>query len=271
MDQVTATLGRRDHLLLLRCQPAEVIGHQRLPREARVVGIDSAVAHRVAGAQYGRVRVATFMGRAIIAAAGEGDPPGGYLCNLPMDRFLQRYHHLLPETLSGEDFLARYGVTGDDATQVEPRVLYRVRECASHPLREQAHIRQFLQALDHYGETGEPSALEAAGEAMHRSHRSYSTRCMLGSPETDLLVELVREYGPRYGLHGAKITGGGSGGTVAVLGAGPAVEEGAAAVADLYRRRTGNPARVIAGSSDGAMASPASLGMVDEGGTFHAR
>ena len=91
MDQVTATLGRKDHLLMLRCQPAEVLGHRRLPRDAQVFGIDSGVAHRVAGDQYGRVRVATFMGRAMIAAHGKdaerADPPGGYLCNLAPERF----------------------------------------------------------------------------------------------------------------------------------------------------------------------------------------
>src|SRR5437870_2764299 len=49
MDQVTATLGRKDHLLMLRCQPADVLGHRRLPRDAQVFGVDSGVAHRVAG------------------------------------------------------------------------------------------------------------------------------------------------------------------------------------------------------------------------------
>ena len=52
---------------------------------------------------------------------------------------------------------------------------------------------------------------------MYQSHASYSA-CGLGSEGTDLLVDLVRKAGSSSGLYGAKITGGGSGGTVAVLG-----------------------------------------------------
>ena len=43
------------------------------------------------------------------------------------------------------------------------------------------------------------------------------TRIGLGCEETDLLVELGRDAGPDKGIYGAKITGGGSGGTVAFL------------------------------------------------------
>ena len=88
------------------------------------------------------------------------------------------------------------------------------------------------------------------GELMYGSHASYSA-CGLGSDGTDLLVELVREAGPAAGLFGAKITGGGSGGTVAILGradAGPAVAE----IARRYREQTGREPYVFAGSSPGA-------------------
>ena len=52
---------------------------------------------------------------------------------------------------------------------------------------------------------------------MYESHASYG-RCGLGSKGTDRLVALVRGEGPAAGLYGARITGGGSGGTVAVIG-----------------------------------------------------
>lgn len=58
-----------------------------------------------------------------------------------------------------------------------------------------------------------------------QSHTSYG-RCGLGSDGTDRLVGLVQALAaesaaeqPAAGLYGAKITGGGSGGTVCVLGA----------------------------------------------------
>ena len=88
------------------------------------------------------------------------------------------------------------------------------------------------------------------GELMYASHASYSA-CGLGSDGTDRLVELVREAGPAAGLYGAKITGGGSGGTVAVLGradAGAAV----ASVARRYGQETGPRVYLFAGSSPGA-------------------
>ena len=49
---------------------------------------------------------------------------------------------------------------------------------------------------------------------MYQSHASYR-RCGLGSDGTDLLVDLARAAGVERGIYGAKITGGGSGGTVA--------------------------------------------------------
>ncbi len=52
---------------------------------------------------------------------------------------------------------------------------------------------------------------------MFQSHWSY-TECGLGCEATDQLIELVRQHAGEDLLFGAKITGGGAGGTVAVLG-----------------------------------------------------
>jgi L-arabinokinase len=65
-------------------------------------------------------------------------------------------------------------------------------------------------------------------------------------------VELVRSAGPEAGLYGAKITGGGSGGTVAVLarhGANGVIEE----IARRYERETGHTTTILGGSSPGAI------------------
>jgi L-arabinokinase len=85
---------------------------------------------------------------------------------------------------------------------------------------------------------------------MYASHASYSA-CGLGSDGTDRLVELVREAGPGEGLYGAKITGGGSGGTVAVLAA-RARQDAVVRIADRYGRESGRGSAVYVGSSDGA-------------------
>lgn len=256
MDQVTSLLGKREQLLMLRCQPAKVLGYRRLPAGVRVFGIDSGVAHSVAGEQYGRVRTAAFMGRAVIVAQGAGDPPGSYLCNLDIDHFEECYAPLLPEQMKGSDFVAHYGTTGDTATRVDLDTVYHVRDCASHPVHEQVNVNRFLASLDRYEETHDTIALQAAGDAMYRSHRSYSARCGLGNKETDLLVHLVRKRGAASGLFGAKITGGGAGGTVAILAAGENAAEEVERVAVEYAARSGNCSRVLTGSSEGAWYTP---------------
>ena len=89
------------------------------------------------------------------------------------------------------------------------------------------------------------------GELMYASHASYSA-CGLGSDGTDLLVELVRQAGPAAGLFGAKITGGGSGGTVAILGRADAAQA-VAEIARRYHEQTGREPYVFAGSSTGCV------------------
>ena len=101
------------------------------------------------------------------------------------------------------------------------------------------------------GAADEPM-LALLGELMYQSHASYSA-CGLGSAETDLIVRLVREAGPARGLYGAKITGGGSGGTVAVLGR-RGSEAAVAEIAERYEQATGRRARTFSGSSPGAAA-----------------
>jgi galactokinase len=259
MDQATSALGMGDHLLMLRCQPGEVLGHRPLPPDVRILGIDSGVAHRVAAGQYGRVRTGAFMGRQIIMRlAAEGrltEPPGGYLCNLKLTRFQEAYASLLPEEMRGADFIERYSDHGDPATTIEPETFYRVRDYTAHPIYEAANIDEFLTALEAYEAHDDAAALIQAGEAMYRSHASYGARCGLGTTETDLLVTLARESGPVRGIYGARITGGGAGGTVAMLVAGSVGEEAVHQMAAEYALRSGRHGSVLTGSTHGAMHS----------------
>ncbi len=85
---------------------------------------------------------------------------------------------------------------------------------------------------------------------MYESHESYSA-CGLGSDGTDRLISLARTAGPARGIHGAKITGGGSGGTVALL-ADASAGETVRAIAREYARETGRDAYVFEGTSPGA-------------------
>ena len=261
MDQMTSACGEENRLLALLCQPAELLGTISLPEDLTVWGLDSGVRHSVGGGDYGSVRVGAFMGYRIIAELSglkaerggetvsvEDGRWGGYLANLPPSEFEQRFAARLPERVSGADFLARYGGTTDPVTRVEPARTYAVRVAAAHAVYEHFRVRAFAELLGG-GEAG-GRRRELLGELMYQSHASYSA-CGLGSGGTDRLVELVREVGPAGGLYGAKITGGGSGGTVAVLGRRGA-DAGVAGVARRYAEETGHAPHVFGGSSPGA-------------------
>ncbi len=280
MDQMTSALGEQDRLLALLCQPAEVQGNVPLPQELTVWGIDSGIRHAVSGADYGSVRVGAFMGYRIIAelaglavAAHQtvkghiesvriDDPVWrGYLANIPPSLWEQSFRERVPAEIQGDAFLARYGGTTDTITQVDSERTYAVRQPTAHPIYEHHRVRLFRALLEQATSGEQPTTdrqqqpLEDVyallGELMFQSHASYSA-CGLGSGGTDRLVELVRAR-IGQGVYGAKITGGGSGGTVAVMGlrdAGAIVRE----IAARYARESGHEPVVLEGSSPGAMA-----------------
>ena len=244
MDQMTCVFGEPHSLLALVCQPAELQPPVPLPDDVAVWGLDSGERHAVGGSDYGAVRTGAFMGLRILGE--HTSVPGNYLANIAPELFEQELVRHLPDEMAGDDFLARYGGTADTVTSVAPGRRYRVRAPAAHPVYERWRVEAFRALLlAAPGEAGR----RRLGELMYESHDSYG-RCGLGSEGTDRLVALVRAEGAAGGLYGARITGGGSGGTVAVLGrhdAAPAIIR----VADAYERHTGYRPLVFAGSSPG--------------------
>jgi galactokinase len=241
MDQMTASCGERDRLLALLCQPGELKGAIRLPEDLTIWGIDSGIRHSIAGADYGTVRTAAFMGYRIISETGG---KYGYLANITPEEFDTPFAAHLPAHMSGAEFLDRYQDITDSVTSVDPDRTYPVFAATKHPIYENARVNRFADILKNWTGLDEAGAL---GELMYQSHNSYST-CGLGSDGTDELVRLVQQEDR---LYGAKITGGGSGGTVAVLAhrsAKPAIDR----VVELYSQRTGHQPTIISGSSDGA-------------------
>lgn len=262
MDQMTAMCGEEDALLALLCRPAELQSPVRLPEEIALWGIDSGERHAVSGSDYGAVRTGAFMGYRIIAElAGLKVEPSeveghvhivdkrwhGYLTNLSPAEFEREFLSRLPEEMAGGKFLDRYQGTTDEVTQVDRSRVYKIRRPAVHPIYEHHRVRTFRQLL-----LAPPSAeqMSLLGELMFQSHESYGA-CGLGSHGTDLIVELVRAAGAERGLYGARITGGGSGGTVAVLGRRDA-HAAVAEVARAYEVRTGHRPHIFSGSSPGA-------------------
>jgi L-arabinokinase len=268
MDQMTSVLGESGRLMALLCQPAVFQGSLPLPEGLAVWGIDSGIRHAVSGADYGSVRIGAFMGYRVLAAlAGlQVDPDDsqghvrvtdprwhGYLANVGVPTF-DAYAPDVPEMLTGAEFLTRYQGTTDRVTRVDPERRYAVRVPARHPVAEHARVTAWREMLS--GAAQDETSIEPLGQTlgalMYESHASYSA-CGLGSAGTDRLVALARRASG-HGVFGAKITGGGSGGTVALLtrcDAGAAVD----AIAAEYARETGHDGRVFRGSSPGAAAT----------------
>jgi L-arabinokinase len=247
MDQMTCVFGEEHALLALLCQPAEQQPEIPVPDDIELWGIDSGERHAVGGSDYGSVRAGAFMGLRILCEHAR--VPGGYLANLAPAVFERELAQHLPEEMSGHDFLTTYGRTVDTVTTVEPHRYYRVRAATAHPVFERQRAETFRGLLHEPADEAQRARL---GELMLESHASYGA-CGLGSPGTDHLVDLVRAEGPAAGLYGARITGGGSGGTIAVIGrkdASPAIVR----VADAYERQTGYRPYVFAGSSPGVIA-----------------
>ena len=247
MDQVTSAFGESGKLLLLLCQPHQIQGNVTLPNGWSVFGIDSGVKHSVGGVAYTNTRVAAFMGFKILAdSAGSGF--GGHLCNITPNVYQEISPNGLPETMAGSDFLSMHGGIYDSVTAVEPGETYSVRAAAEHAIFENHRVRRFVENLRQASD----AAFMEAGIHMAGAHKSYSA-CGLGAPETDLLTELVAEL---PGVSGAKITGGGSGGTVCVLCRTEAEPDIVRELATRYTDRTGITPRLIRGTSPGALATP---------------
>jgi galactokinase len=272
MDQVASALGQEDALIVLRCQPHDLLGVQAIPPGWRFVGIDSRVKHAVGGSHYTKARVGAFMGLKVIQLESGGKLLENYLCKMSPAEFAD-YRDLIPETLTGREYSELYGTLPDTVTRVEEDIVYHPRACAEHPILENFRVRQFAGLMQiaelrrHDRISAEDRGwseithedrgfMEHAGQLMYEAHASYGDRLDLGSPETDLLVELVRERGVEQGLYGAKITGGGSGGAVAVLAQSNSsiAETALTETCREYERQTGVTPRPFIGSSPGAVA-----------------
>jgi galactokinase len=268
MDQVSSAYGERGALLRMICQPHDIQPPLYLPEGVRAIGINSSVKHSVGGGMYGKTRCAAFMGHKIILhrmrdigkAAGRkltGDPMKGYLANLDPEDYKSLFRQHIPEYIKGADFLAKYGKTIDAATTVEPEFNYHVQHATDHHVLEARRVKNFVGFLEDAAKkpVGSPERkllLDKAGHLMYASHLSYTNDAMLGADECDLLVKLVRDR-ESQGLYGAKITGGGSGGTVAVLcDVGPRADGAVTEIMSEYEKATGRKPEAFLGSSPGA-------------------
>src|SRR6187455_148121 len=249
MDQLSSHLGQKNKLLPLICQPHQVDKPIRIPRGINFSGIDSGVRHAVSGASYSDVRAAAFMSYSIIAlregATGEdldharasADwstlPYKGFLANIPVSVFEEKYLSLLPGEILGKDFLSRYKGSIDPVTTIDEQKIYKPLVCGSHPVYENARVNEFKTLLKGFKKQDDKKAsLIQMGNLMMQSHESYSA-VGLGNEYTDKIVEMVGDAGPARGVFGARVSGGGNGGTVCILSFG---KEGKNTIKEIYHK-----------------------------------
>jgi L-arabinokinase len=254
MDQIAITSGRSGKLTHILCRPGTVLGEVEIPPGSGFVGINSMVRHSVGANPYSDTRIGAFMGRKIIndLRARAARAPLAYLTELSVAELMDQYLPQLPESIVGSEFLAAHKTHDDPVTTIQPDATYRVAGPTRHPVEENERVQKFMAALE-AAKDGDEKMLEAAGEQMYAAHESYRDNCHLSVDEVDFLVEAVRKRGPQRGLYGAKITGGGTGGTVAVFGKLDALKEEIPQIAIEYSRRVGAIPDLFEGTSPGAM------------------
>ncbi|MEK6797806.1 MAG: hypothetical protein AABZ12_02445 [Planctomycetota bacterium] len=252
-------LGQPEAINQFRCEPWSSPGQLALSSSIRLAAVDSGVMEEDAASRFDAVRATTFMGRFLIDRIVRHDRIeslswDGCLSRLSVTDYVDQFRDRIPTRLRGKEFIDRFGETGDTLTQVDPKVFYKVRSRTEHHIYEHARSCQFVECLSRAMRSSDDRALLDAGELMRASHWSYGQRCGLASVETDLLVNLIRKHGEGAGVYGAKATGRGCGGVVAVLmKASHKADEALNDALTDYRAHTGKTTTMLNGSLPGAL------------------
>ena len=214
MDQLASAYGVRGALLPILCRP-DILGKPvRLPPGVIAVGWPSGVKHAVTASPYATARAGAFMGKKLIErATGRRLAHATELAPVEV-RGLSRT--ALPVKISGRAFHARAGGVDDPLSKIEPMKTYAVRAAVSFPVEENFRAESAVALLRGIKATSREETLRLLGDLLYQSHAGYSS-IGLGCPETDQMVAAVRALGPKRGFSGARVSGGGSGGTVVVL------------------------------------------------------
>jgi galactokinase len=106
---------------------------------------------------------------------------------------------------------------------------------ARHVVTENGRVRQMVEAL-------RKERLEECGRLLYEGHASMRDDYAITVPAIDLLVEIARA---QPGVLGARMTGGGFGGSIVVLARAGAGRQAADAIVSTYRRQSGKDAMVL--------------------------
>ena len=252
-------IGEPHTVTQLRCDPCTLVGAMRLPKSLALIGVHCGTVDPEWRRRYERARTAACMGRALIDrivkhAGGNHSLGDGGLARVSVADFVERFRDRLPTKLKGSEFHSRFGETGDPLTRIEPEVVYKIRSRTEHHIYENARANDFVECLARWMRTGDESELGRVRDLMHASHWSYGQRSGLGSVETDLLTNLLRQHGRDVGIVGSRISGRGCGGVVAILLKATKESHDAlhSAIVD-YEQKTGKSTTLLRGSLPGAL------------------
>lgn len=211
MDQLTSAHGRHGSLLPICCRPDYLGELVSLPTEVLVVGWPSGVKHAVSASPYATARAAAFMGKKILETHLQRR--WNHAAEIPPSLLHRHAETMLPEVMTGKEFLRLYKSVDDPLSNILPTRTYPVRAAVRFPIEENFRCTLAASLL----RTGKKSEiLPQTGELMLQSHEGYSAMG-LGCPKTDEMVDALHRIGPDGGIYGARVSGGGSGGTVVVL------------------------------------------------------
>ncbi len=214
MDQLASAHGSRGALLPILCRPDGLDDPVPLPAGAVAVGWPSGVRHAVSASPYATARAAAFMGKRILEMCLGRSL--AHVTELSPIHLHEVGEALLPETLLGREFLARHERVDDPLSKIDPERTYPVAAATRFPITENARVARAVRLLRGIRSDNRLEALQMVGELLYESHMGYGAMG-LGCPETDAMVQAVRDRGPGRGFYGARVSGGGSGGTVVVL------------------------------------------------------
>ena len=229
MDQLAVAYGKQGALLPILCRPDHLEVPIKLPAGVTVVGWPSGVKHDVGAAPYAIARCSAFIGRKILESRLKINV--AHLSEISVSEFV-RMSSSLPQAIQGREFVLRFGNHDDALTALPPLSAdpnvkealdrnYPIRSAARFPIEESYRVqlvKEILRSLRRRSNStsSRQNTLNLIGELLFQSHEGYN-RMDLGSSITDDMVAAIRKLGPDHGFYGARISGGGSGGTVVVL------------------------------------------------------
>lgn len=177
---MASTLCPERSVIAIRCQPHEVAAQIRMPDGWRIAGIrlqgrdDGGGAH---GSSCQRERTAAVIVQALLARAIKDlgirkGPAGGYLANASDEHFHRYFERLMPESISGREFLEQYGPPTDWLARVRPDADYSPRADAARLFAQSGRAKAFAERL---------AAGARAADASARSTAMVGARTLLAA------------------------------------------------------------------------------------------